>query len=137
MELRVLGSGSSGNGYLLVSNQDALLIECGVKFSEVKRTLDFDLSKLSGCVATHSHGDHFKYATQVIAAGVDLYCSEGTFKESGLNRNHRTHVIRDQDLFGVGSFKILPLFSSFISSLVKTSKCFGLAASLSNKTQTQ
>ena len=108
MELRVLGSGSSGNGYLLVSNQDALLIECGVKFSEVKRTLDFDLSKLSGCVATHSHGDHFKYATQVIAAGVDLYCSEGTFKESGLNRNHRTHVIRDQDLFGVGSFKILP-----------------------------
>ena len=108
MELRVLGSGSSGNGYLLVSNHDTLLIECGVKFSEVKRALDFDLSILSGCVATHSHGDHFKYATQVIAAGVDLYCSEGTFKESGLKMNHRTHAIRDQESFWVGSFKILP-----------------------------
>ena len=108
MELRVLGSGSSGNGYLLVSREDTLLIECGVKFSAVKRALDFDLSKLSGCVATHSHGDHFKYAKEVIAAGVDLYCSKGTFKESGLKMNHRTHVIRDQESFTVGSFKILP-----------------------------
>ena len=108
MELRVLESGSQGNGYLLVSNQDTLLIECGVKFSEVKRALDFDLSILSGCVATHSHGDHFKYAKEVIAAGVDLYCSEGTLKESGLKINHRTHMIRDQNSFSVGSFKILP-----------------------------
>lgn len=108
MILKILGSGSSGNGYLLISNQDALLIECGVKFLDVKKALDFDISSLSGCIASHGHGDHFKYAKEVISAGINLYTSSGTIKESKIEINHRVHIIKSQISFRVGSFIVMP-----------------------------
>ena len=37
MKLRVLGSGSSGNCYILENEAEALIIEAGVPFMEVKK----------------------------------------------------------------------------------------------------
>lgn len=56
MRLTVLNSGSSGNGYLLECGNEILIVECGVPFMEVKKALNFDLSKIVGCFISHSHG---------------------------------------------------------------------------------
>ena len=42
MKVSVLGSSSKGNGYLLHSDNEALIIECGVRFAEVKKLLDYN-----------------------------------------------------------------------------------------------
>ncbi len=39
MKLTVLNSNSKGNCYILQNEHEALVIECGVKFSEVKKAL--------------------------------------------------------------------------------------------------
>jgi len=55
MELIVLGSSSKGNCYLLRNGNEVLIIECGIKFSEIKKMLNFNIKKIAGCVVSHSH----------------------------------------------------------------------------------
>ena len=58
MKLKCLGSGSSGNCYLLSTENETLILDCGIPIMEIKKGLNFDLSKVLGCVVTHSHKDH-------------------------------------------------------------------------------
>ncbi len=55
MKLKVLGSGSSGNCYILHNETEALIIEAGFPFMEVKKALDFNISKIQGVVISHEH----------------------------------------------------------------------------------
>ena len=43
MKLKVLGSGSSGNCYLLESDTECLILEAGLPFMEVKKALNLSL----------------------------------------------------------------------------------------------
>ena len=58
LKLKCLGSGSSGNCYLLSTETETLILDCGIPIMEIKKGLNFDLSKVVGCVVTHSHKDH-------------------------------------------------------------------------------
>ena len=64
MKLKVLGSGSSGNCYILESDAEALVIEAGLPFKEVKIALDFNISKIVGMICTHSHKDHSGFVAE-------------------------------------------------------------------------
>lgn len=55
MELKVLGSNSSGNCYIIENNDEALIIEAGIKLSEVKKAIDFNISKIRGVLISHEH----------------------------------------------------------------------------------
>jgi phosphoribosyl 1,2-cyclic phosphodiesterase len=108
MQLKVISSDSSGNGYILESDQEALIIECGVRFDLVKRALNFKMRKVVGCLITHSHKDHCKGAKEAIANGIDIYTSSGTLIELDLEYNHRAHVLVEQYPHAIGSFKVIP-----------------------------
>ena len=58
IKLKCLGSGSSGNCYLLSTETETLILDCGIPIMGIKKGLNFDLSKVVGCVVTHSHKDH-------------------------------------------------------------------------------
>ena len=78
MKLKCLGSSSKGNCYLLIGDSETLIIEAGVKFKEVKKALNFDLSKVVGCCITHEHVDHSKYAEVMQNAGIEIIGTVGT-----------------------------------------------------------
>ena len=69
MEFRVIGSGSSGNCYLLTNVQESLVIEAGLPFGEVKKHIK-DLRKIKGCITTHEHKDHCKYVKDYVDSGI-------------------------------------------------------------------
>lgn len=73
MKLICLGSGSSGNCYVLDAGHEALVIEAGIPFREVRKALKFNVLKIAGVVVSHSHGDHAKYAKEYEAAGIPVY----------------------------------------------------------------
>ena len=64
MKLKCLGSGSSGNCYILENDTEALIIEAGVSLKKVKIALGFNIRKIVGVVASHSHGDHSSFIEQ-------------------------------------------------------------------------
>lgn len=56
MELHVIKSGSSGNGYLFVADSgEVLALEAGCKFKEVQQILNYKVDGLVGVCVSHSH----------------------------------------------------------------------------------
>lgn len=73
MKLKVLSSGSSGNCYILENDNEALIIEAGLPFMEVKKALNFNVMKIVGVIASHVHSDHSKYIEQYRKAGIKCF----------------------------------------------------------------
>lgn len=109
MDLHVIGSGSTGNCYILENRDEQLIIECGIGLPEIKKALNFDYSNVVGCLVTHEHGDHYKSIQGVLDLGIDVFASAGTFKsELFPSSGHRKNTIKAKGSFQVGNFKILP-----------------------------
>lgn len=108
MKLTVINSNSDGNAYILHNGSEALLLECGVNFKKIKEKLNFNLKKVVGCLLTHEHGDHAKSVVDVMAAGINVYATDGTFRALGVNNSHRAVVTFAGDQFKVGNFRVLP-----------------------------
>ncbi len=107
MVLKIIGTGSKGNAYVLKNEHEALLIETGVNIKEIKRALDFDYSKIVGCIVTHEHLDHSKSMYDVMRLGIDVYSSRGTLNSRNLLNEKRAHILKSKDSIQIGNFKIL------------------------------
>ena len=104
MTLKVLGSESAGNCYLFETDNEALIVEAGIRLQEIKLALNFDLGKVIGCLISHSHGDHCKYARDYMKAGINVYTSKETIAAANLS-GHRIIPISPQPV-QLGSFTI-------------------------------
>ncbi len=108
MNLKVLGSASSGNCYLIEANDnEKLILDAGVKFKIVQKELNFNFNGIKAVLITHEHMDHLKYATNFALYGIDIYASAGTFKKQNLV-GHRFKIIKALNQFEIGNFVILP-----------------------------
>lgn len=107
MKLRVLGSSSNGNCYVLDNGGEALIIEAGVKFTEVKKALDFNLSKVVGCIISHQHGDHAKYIKAMVDCGFYTLALPEVWAAKQLF-GQRTIAIVPYKGYKLGNFKIVP-----------------------------
>ena len=56
MFLKVINTGSQGNGYAIGNENEVLLIEAGCRFIDVKKALDFDILRIVGGICSHEHG---------------------------------------------------------------------------------
>ena len=107
IEIRALASGSRGNCYWVTDGSTPLLLECGIRFKDIQRGLNFKVSELAGCIVTHEHKDHCKALKDMVKAGVVCYMSAGTAEALGAE-GHRVHKIAPLQTFKVGSWQILP-----------------------------
>lgn len=107
MQLKIIGTGSQGNCYILENEKEALIIELGLNFSKIKEALNFDLSKVGGAIISHCHGDHAKGIKQALDNGIECYSSQGTFQSLNIN-HHNAKIIKSKQAFQIGNFKILP-----------------------------
>ncbi len=80
MKLVVLGSSSRGNGYLLDpmtgESGSALVIEAGIPLMELKKEIDFDLSRVACVLVSHRHADHGGRAKEYAKAGLKIVTAE-------------------------------------------------------------
>ncbi len=107
MELKVIGTGSTGNAYILSNENEALLIECGVKIDDIKKALNFDLSKVVGCLITHEHQDHCKSIQDIMRLGINTYTGKKTFEVLNPDNIHRAMTIASKETVKIGNFKVM------------------------------
>lgn len=103
MYIHSVNTGSVGNCYILEINGEYLVLDCGVPYMEIARTIGFRVTKIAGCLLTHEHGDHAKCAPELVRRGIKVYTSKGTCK----------HVkgckpVEKMKEYQVGSFTIMP-----------------------------
>ena len=109
MNLTILASGSTGNGYILHNENEALIIEAGVKLSEVKIALDFNISHIVGCLISHSHNDHAGYLESYARAGIRILTSEHVLlNQKDLVASTLCKVVESGKGYKLGNFKVVP-----------------------------
>ena len=103
MKLKVLGSSSSGNCYLLENEEECLILEAGINPDKVS----FEVGKVVGGLVTHEHKDHSKYAETLSKMAIDIYASKGTIEATGL-KGHRIKAVQGLNRYQIGKFTVLP-----------------------------
>ena len=107
IEITTIATGSSGNCYRITDGSSVLMIECGIRFREIRQAFDFKLSNVAGCLLTHEHGDHSKAVLELLKSGIDCYMSSGTAQALRLSC-HRLHTVPALEQSRVGTFTVLP-----------------------------
>lgn len=111
IDIKVIGSGSSGNCYLANINGTKLLLECGLPFKAIQKALGFTMSDILACLLTHEHKDHSKSIHDVMKSGIDCYMSEGTANALELS-GHRVKILEktnnEYDFRHIGEVTVLP-----------------------------
>lgn len=110
MELKVLGSSSAGNCYILDNEKEALIIEAGVSFAKVKKVLGFNLRKVAGCLITHQHNDHAKYLRNIVESGITTLALPEVWTAKQV-RSSRAVAITPYKGYKLGRFKVLPFYA--------------------------
>jgi ribonuclease BN (tRNA processing enzyme) len=73
MRIYTVGTGSSGNCYLLKHNDNYIALDCGCKWKDVLVGCNFHPIDIDFALVTHSHSDHSKYAKEFIKGGIPVY----------------------------------------------------------------
>ncbi len=85
----------------------ALVMEAGAHVNQLKRVLDFNITKIAGCLLTHEHGDHAGHVKNYLRAGIDVYASQGTIDALGIS-HHRLHPLKAMQKQIIKGFSVLP-----------------------------
>jgi phosphoribosyl 1,2-cyclic phosphodiesterase len=120
LRFKNLGSGSAGNATLVEARDgqqvSRLLIDCGLRVSELRRRLQsagLDLSDLDGLFVTHEHSDHVGHTHRFAQeTGLPVWMSEGTRLACqaelwGLPSG-QLQTARDGVTFGLGALALHP-----------------------------
>jgi len=107
IQFRPLASSSAGNCYHVTDGCTELLIEAGIRFTDIRKALDFRVTRLAGVLISHEHMDHSRAAADLAKSGVDVYASAGTIAARGLS-GHRIKVIEPKRQFEIGTWTIMP-----------------------------
>jgi phosphoribosyl 1,2-cyclic phosphodiesterase len=86
MRVFSLGSGSSGNAFLVETPEAAFMIDCGVGVRVIRRALqDLDLAgRLSAIFLSHEHIDHVRALASIMRTEhCPVYATAGTFAAIG------------------------------------------------------
>jgi phosphoribosyl 1,2-cyclic phosphodiesterase len=115
MKIKTIASSSEGCCYVVESGGEQLLIECGIPLKKIREALNFDLSRVVGCLVSHEHMDHClaindieKYFSFTLCAPLDL-----------ANQSLTCRIARECELIHCGNFIIKPV------ALQHDVECFG------------
>jgi phosphoribosyl 1,2-cyclic phosphodiesterase len=113
------GSGSSGNCAYIGDDRFGVLIDAGVDYAHVMgelRRQGISMDKVRGIILTHDHGDHTRYAYNILRNNrhMALYATPRAF--NGMLRRHSIsrrikdyhHPVYKEIAFNVGDFVITP-----------------------------
>ncbi|MCU7494354.1 MAG: MBL fold metallo-hydrolase [Ignavibacteria bacterium] len=133
LNIRVLGSSSSGNCTLVWDKDGALMIDCGFNPGYIMANLellDMELSFISGVVITHTHGDHVNRTMmkELNKADIPVYCHYNIRRDLAqkyvsMGRGHKPGLLKvftDEEL-QIGNFRV----TAFEVPHDSTGGCFG------------
>jgi len=84
---KTLGTGSSGNAYILTVNNESILLEAGLKMNDIIKLNNYTLQGITDCLISHKHKDHSKAIKDVFNSGIAVTSNETVADDSGLNIN--------------------------------------------------
>lgn len=106
MKLTVLSSGSEANGYILQNESEAIVIECGCSLARCEEALGYNMSKVAGCLISHEHGDHARFAAKYVKR-MPLFATQGTLDSLRLENGSNATAMPLKTTMQIGGFKVM------------------------------
>ncbi|MFO0522859.1 MAG: MBL fold metallo-hydrolase [bacterium] len=110
-----LGSGSTGNAWLVESGKTRVLIDCGIGPDRLTARLvqaGVDPARIDAILVTHEHDDHVGGAAGFARRhSIPVHCTYGTLQGAGsaLSGIAGLREIEPSGRFAIGDFEVLPV----------------------------
>lgn len=108
IHINTLASSSKGNCYHIHDDKKSLLIEAGISITEIKKGVNFALSKVDGCLISHAHQDHCKALYDLLRIGVSCYMSIGTANAAGILMDRNCFILKSKRVEKIGGWSVIP-----------------------------
>lgn len=106
LKLKVLGSSSKGNCFVLYDNDKNLIIDCGCKNTIEK----VDITKTMGILISHGHLDHCRDVKEIKNVYNGKYYSNKRTLDSLPIIDAQKYVLEDKQKIDIDNFTIMPKF---------------------------
>lgn len=73
MKLHTVGTGSSGNAYALIAENEILLLDLGIESKKILKAIGYEVDKVVGAIVTHKHLDHSRSVSDFERMGIPIY----------------------------------------------------------------
>lgn len=83
------------------------MIEAGVPFAAVKKAVDFDISRIVGCLVSHEHNDHAGYVQSFLEARVPVCATRGTAGMLAIKSANFLRYLREAGAVRLGGFDVM------------------------------
>jgi phosphoribosyl 1,2-cyclic phosphodiesterase len=106
-----LGSGSSGNAFIITSTEGTILVDAGVGIRNITsalRSRNILLTDIDTILITHEHSDHIRTLPRLVRDDTTIYATDGTAIRSAVNRDQHIRAIGDTPQT-MGGITIWPL----------------------------
>lgn len=100
--LKVIGSGSSGNCYVIECERQSLVLDLGLPWGEILAGVNYDIGNIVGCLVTHAHKDHSLSIRNALKYQLPVYTTPSAAESiGGVALNSRV-------TYKIGDFKVTP-----------------------------
>jgi len=105
LTLKVLGSSSKGNCYVLENNDTSIMLDCGVDHKKIIENID--IKKINGIVISHCHQDHCKGIKKLKDyINCKVYSNKETIDILPILETQKVEI-KCGEIFDIGSFSII------------------------------
>lgn len=125
MQIKILATGSKGNCYYISDGVTGLLIECGIRYTDIMRGLDYNVGNIGAVLVSHAHKDHSLCAAEMAEMGFDLVMSKETAAALGLTDHPCVALGVQSKQYNVGTFVIVPFPLVHCNTDGSECHCFG------------
>lgn len=108
MLIKILATGSKGNCYHVSDGVTELLIECGIRYTDIIRGLDYSVGNIGAVLVSHAHKDHSLCASEMAEMGFEMLMPEMTAIALGLEFHPCVALAVQSKQYNVGTFGIVP-----------------------------
>lgn len=113
MKFSSLGSGSSGNGTLIQSDELLLLVDCGFSLRETEKRLQrlgVFAHQIDAILVTHEHADHIRGVSALARKfNLPVYMTAGTARSRAVGDIQSLHIIHNYTPFMMRGLKVIPV----------------------------
>lgn len=125
MNIKILATGSSGNCYVISDDVTKVMIECGIKYADIMRGVEYNIDGINTVLISHHHKDHALCAAKMHEFGFEIVMPPECAKMLCLTGKDNVYTPSPGKRLTVGTFDVTPFSLVHYNSDGSECPCYG------------
>lgn len=125
LDIKILATGSSGNCYVISDDVTKVMIECGIKYADIMRGVEYNMDGLETALISHHHKDHTLSAARMYKVGFELVMPPECAETLCLTGKYKVYTPQPKQKLEFGTFEVFPFNLVHYNSDGTKCPCYG------------